>query len=115
MFTAVTTSYGGVTWSEVAKLTTPEGAANVRFGNAVSTYCNAIVVGASADDTSVTGGYKKGELIGLYDCFVLSVLLAARCCRSLHVCINGTASEKAASYICLLGSCCQLLRCLLFC
>ncbi len=46
----------GTTWSQQAKLTASDGAANDSFGNSVSVYGNTAVVGAFGDDTGVSNG-----------------------------------------------------------
>ena len=47
-------SDNGATWSEAQKLVASDGAADDRFGRAVSIYSNTIVVGALYDDDKGT-------------------------------------------------------------
>ncbi|MBK7976643.1 MAG: FG-GAP repeat protein [Deltaproteobacteria bacterium] len=46
----------GTTWSQQAKLTASDAAANDSFGNSVSVYGNTAVIGAFGDDTGVSNG-----------------------------------------------------------
>ncbi|MFN7955460.1 MAG: hypothetical protein U0610_27295 [bacterium] len=46
----------GTSWSQQAKLTASDGAANDSFGNSVSVYGNIAAIGAFGDDTAVSNG-----------------------------------------------------------